>query len=299
MTSEAVRTLEPATDVSVTPDLACALLRLQHPDLADRPITLLDAGWDNVMLRLGDDLALRMPCRATAASLILNEQAWLPVLAPALPLPIPTPVRVGGPALGYPYAWSVTPFIEGEPADLAPPDRHQGERLATFLKALHRPAPDNAPLNPYRGVPLGNRAEVFEARLAVAELARGAMPDVRQAWASALAAPIDTPRTWLHGDLHGRNVLTRDGRLAAVIDWGDLTAGDPACDLASVWMLLPDPAARADALAAYAPTPATIARARGWAALMGVTLASITNNPRMPAMGLGTIARLAADGGAS
>jgi aminoglycoside phosphotransferase (APT) family kinase protein len=99
-------------------------------------------------------------------------------------------------------------------------------------------------------------------------------------------------RTWLHGDLHGRNVLTKGGRLAAVIDWGDLASGDPACDLAAVWMLLPQAAARAQALAAYAPSAATERRARGWAALMGVMLASIASNPRMPAMGLAIIARL-------
>ena len=293
MTGEAARTAEPDTDVAVTPELARALLRLQHPDLAERPISLFENGWDNVMLRLGEDLALRLPRRAVSAFLVLKEQAWLPKLAPQLPLPIPAPVRIGTPALGYPYAWSVTPFFEGEPADLAPPSATEGEPLAAFLKALHRPAPDEAPPNPYRGVPLATRADVFEARVAAAERLRGPLlGPVRRLWAEALAAPIDAPRSWLHGDLHARNVLTRGGRLAAVIDWGDLTAGDPACDLAAVWMLLPDAWARRRALAAYAPSAATEARARGWAAMLAVMLASIDNNPRMPAMGLTTLERL-------
>jgi aminoglycoside phosphotransferase (APT) family kinase protein len=106
------------------------------------------------MLRLGGDLALRMPRRVASALLILKEQALLSTLAPRLPLPIPAPLRTGQPSLGYPYAWSVTPFFEGDPADLAPPDQDQAEALAGFLKALHQPAPDEAPRNPYRGVPL-------------------------------------------------------------------------------------------------------------------------------------------------
>jgi aminoglycoside phosphotransferase (APT) family kinase protein len=291
--TEVVRTFEPTSDVVVTPDLARALLRLQHPDLAELPISAFENGWDNVMLRLGDDLALRMPRRAVSALLILKEQAWLPTLAPRLPLPLPAPLRTGQPALGYPYAWSVTPFFEGAPADLAPPDGDQAEALAAFLRALHQPAPEQAPPNPYRGVPLAERAAAFEGRLAEAERLHGPLPArLRGIWAAASAAPIDAPRTWLHGDLHGRNVLTRGGRLAAVIDWGDLAAGDPACDVAAIWMLLPQAAARTRALAAYGPSAPTALRARGWAALMGVMLASITDNPRMPAMGHAIIERL-------
>jgi aminoglycoside phosphotransferase (APT) family kinase protein len=294
--TETVRTLEPTSDLVVTPDLARALLRLQHTDLAALPISTLENGWDNVMLRLGDDLALRMPRRAVSALLILKEQAWLPVLAPRLPLPVPAPLRTGEPALGYPYAWSVTPFFEGDPADLAPPDPDQAGALAAFLKALHQPAPEQAPPNPYRGVALAERTAAFDGRLAEAERLRGPLPaGLRRVWTAASAAPIDAPRTWLHGDLHGRNVLTRGGRLAAVIDWGDLAAGDPACDLAAIWMLLPQSDARARALAAYRPSAASELRARGWAALMGVMLASITDNPRMPAMGLAIIGRLAGE----
>src|ERR1700744_290868 len=122
MTSVPVHAVEPGADVDVTPDLARALLRDQHPDLAELPVVLVETGWDNAMLRLGDDLALRLPRRAVAAGLIETEQRWLPDLAPSLPLPVPVPVRTGKPALGYPYAWSVIPWFEGAPSDLAPPN---------------------------------------------------------------------------------------------------------------------------------------------------------------------------------
>jgi aminoglycoside phosphotransferase (APT) family kinase protein len=293
MTEIVARTAEPPSEVEVTPELAWALLRDQHPDLADLPIAHAEDGWDNVMLRLGEDLALRMPRRMAGARLMLTEQAWLPVVAPGLPLPAPIPLRTGLPGRGYPYRWSVVPWFDGTPSDLAPPGPDEGEALAAFLRALHRPAPDNAPTNPYRGVPLAERAEAFEAQFAEAERRRGGLgPHMRRLWSEALAAPIDAPRTWFHGDLHGRNVLVKDARLAAVIDWGDMAAGDAACDLAAVWMLLPDRRARRRAIAAYGASDATWTRARGWSALMSVMLLTITNNPRMPAMGAAIVDRL-------
>jgi aminoglycoside phosphotransferase (APT) family kinase protein len=289
------RTSEPPREVDVTVDVVRALLADQHPDFAALPIVHVEDGWDNAMFRLGDDLALRMPRRAAGGLLILTEQRWLPQLAPSLPLSTPVPVRVGEPGRGYPFGWSVVPWLEGEPSDLAPPDADQGEVLAGFLAALHRPAPADAPHNPYRGsVALADRAEAFEQRHAEAA-GRGPLdPALRRCWDAGLAAPIDAPRSWFHGDLHGRNVLVKDGRLAGVIDWGDMAAGDPACDLAAIWMLLPDREARRRAMTACGFSEATWARARGWAAAMTVMLLSVTGNPRMPAMGRRMMSWLAA-----
>ena len=220
----------------MTVALARALLADQHPDLAGLPIVHAEDGWDNVMFRLGGTLALRMPRRRAGGALILTEQRWLPQVAPQLPLPTPVPLRVGAPGRGYPFGWSVVPWLEGEPSDLAPPDADQGEALAGFLAALHRPAPADAPHNPYRGsVALETRAEAFELRCAEAQARHGALsPALRRLWDEGCAAPVDAPKSWFHGDLHGRNVLVKEGRLAGVIDWGDMAAGDPACDLAAV-----------------------------------------------------------------
>jgi aminoglycoside phosphotransferase (APT) family kinase protein len=79
----------PAAEFEVTADLVRRLLAAQHPDLAGLPVEPLASGWDNVLFRLGDDLVARLPRRTLGAAILVNEQRWLPVLAPRLPLPVP------------------------------------------------------------------------------------------------------------------------------------------------------------------------------------------------------------------
>ena len=291
----------PPADWLIDADLLRALLHGQHPDLAGLPLALADSGWDNQMWRLGPDLALRLPRRAASAPLISHEQTWLPMLAPRLPLPVPAPLRVGRPSALFPAPWSVLPWLRGQPADLAPPPEDAAAAaLVAFLAALHQPAPAAAPVNPFRGVALAARAAVCEQRMAsLVEWSNLVTPAVRQAWDAALAAALDGPPTWIHGDLHPLNLLVHGGALSAVIDWGDMAQGDPATDLAAIWMLLDSPAARSAAMQSYpAPSPATWARARGWAVMFGVFLAHSgqTGATRVSAVGARTLARLDADG---
>ncbi|MFE6281059.1 aminoglycoside phosphotransferase family protein [Streptomyces sp. NPDC057877] len=261
-----------ATDI--TAELVRDLLREQHPDLADRPLRLGALGWDNQVWRLGDDLAVRLPwATASADALLRKEHAWLPGLAPRLPLPVPVPQRLGEPSERFPRPWIVTTWVRGEPADRAPATRaaDAAVTLAAFLTALHRPAPDGAPEGRDRGGPLADTAEHFDRGLSSAtELGLTGDPDaVRAVWEDAAAAPEWAgPRLWLHGDLHPANVLTAHGSFCGVIDFGDLFAGDPAYDLAAGWVLLPD-GATGLFHKAYQPAPdaATLRRARGWAVL--------------------------------
>jgi aminoglycoside phosphotransferase (APT) family kinase protein len=286
----------PAAEVEIDERQARQLLAAQHPDLADLSIVSIASGWDNHLLRLGDKLALRFPRRKFAAQLMLNEQRWLPELKERLPLAIPAPVRIGVAQFQYPWAWSVTPWIEGETADLAPPDSNQGELLAAFFEALHQPAPADAPRNPYRGVPLSERADAFADRLARLRGKTNFLDERANAlWSDALAAANDAAPTWIHGDLHPRNVLIEQGRLTGVIDWGDLACGDRACDLAAIWMLLPQLASRKRAMAAgRSVSDATWRRARGWALLFAVILLSsgLVDDARMVAIAERTINRL-------
>jgi len=289
----------PTAEWAIDADLARRLLRRQHPDLSEYPIRPAASGWDNAIFRLGEDLALRLPRRKVAVRLIRNEQRWLPGLAPRLPLRVPAPVRIGAPDADFPWPWSVIPWIGGETADLSPPDADQGAALARFFEALHRPAPPRAPCNPYRGVPLARRAQMFEARAAgLAARRRPLDPRILAIWVDALAAPDDAASTWIQGDPHPRNVLVQDGRLVAVIDWGDIAQGDQASDLAAIWMLLPSPRARQEAMAALpAVTPATWRRARGWAVLYVALLmdAGLVDDPRMTRIAERTAERLIED----
>ena len=288
----------PPAEVDITEALVRKLLQAQHPDLAGLPLEIAGEGWDNVMVRLGDDLVLRLPRRNVADQLLRNEQRWLPELAPRLPLPVPVPLRTGVPGEGYPYVWSVLRWIEGETADLAPPDASEAPVLASFLKALHQAAPDEAPFSDVRGCPLGNKIEDIARRMAVlAEETEAITPAIRQAWRAGLAAPIDLPRLWVAGDVHARNVLVRNGKFAAFIDWGDICAGDPASDLASIWGLFESADARRAAIDAYGMSDATLARAHGWAVMYGVLLLETgrRDHPAHAKMGADTLRRLTED----
>ena len=260
-------------DIEITADLIAELLREQHPDLAGLPVTFGARGWGNQMWRLGDYLAVRLPwVGQDADELLLKEHALLPAIAPRLPLPVPVPQRLGQPSERFPRHWIVTTWVAGEPADRAPATRgaEAADTLAAFLTALHQPAPDEAPAGRYnQGGPLAESAKGFAHFLNEAT-DRGLISDpdaVGEVWDDARAAPDWTgPALWVHADLHPANLLTRDGNFCGVVDFGDLCAGDPACDLAACWMLLPDGAIdRFHQRYSLAADAATLRRARGWA----------------------------------
>lgn len=235
-----------------------------------------------------------------------NENAALPLLAPALPLGVPVPIRCGGPSttLGYPWPWSIVPWIEGVSATRT----YVGARgawateLADAFVALHVPAPHDAPRNPYRGVPISDRDEVFQARLD--GVPDGAAQMLRDAWLCALyAARHPSPAVWLHGDPHPGNLLIHRGHLAALIDFGDVTSGDPASDLATAWLTF-DAAGRAAFRTRVDVTArggkgwdrGVWDRAKGWAALYaGAYLESGTEHPEMTAIAEHTLRQLAID----
>ncbi|MER6989038.1 aminoglycoside phosphotransferase family protein [Saccharopolyspora hirsuta] len=263
-------------------DLVRALLREQQPDLADLELRDVDGGWDNQQWRLGDELAVRLPRTDRAPDLLRTEQKWLPVLAERLPLPTPVPVRTGEPSSLFERTWTITRWVEGEPADRTPITAlDAAEVLADFLKALHHPAPADAPTSPTRGIPLADLQQEAKAWFEVIA-DREDVAAARETWEKAVAAPAwQGPPIWLHGDLHPANVVVRNGTLAGVIDFGDMCAGDPATDLSAAWILLPAGAATRFFEAYEHADEATIARARGWAVMRALNLIWIGRNGRL------------------
>ena len=257
-------------EVDTDASLVSRLLAAQFPQWADLPIEPVpSAGTDNALFRLGDDMAVRLP-RIHWATGVDKEHEWLPKLAPFLPLAIPVPLAKGQPGEGYPWQWSVYRWLEGESATIeriADP-RQAATELAQFISALQRIDatgwPPPRPPNASRGVPLAMRDRY--TRKAIAAL-RG-MSDVdtaTAAWEAALGAPAwHGPPVWVHGDLLPGNLLVKQGRLSAVIDFAGLGVGDPACDLMIAWGLFSGES-RDMFRAALAVDDATWARGRGWA----------------------------------
>jgi aminoglycoside phosphotransferase (APT) family kinase protein len=263
-------------EVKIDAALLRRLIAVQFPRWSNLSLAPVPSGGtDSVMYRLGDSMAVRLPRRPSVAEQIAKEQRFLPELASKLPLAIPVPLGRGEPAETYPFPWSICRWFAGENALNEPiTDLGQAARdLARFIGALQRVDPSGGPGpsagNSWRGEPLAKRDA--ETREAIVKL--DGMIDTKRAmkiWDVALAAPLfDGEPKWLHGDLHPGNVIVENGRLSAVIDFGCLGVGDPACDLMAAWTLL-DAQSRDIFRATYPVDDAAWARGRGWALSMAL-----------------------------
>jgi len=263
-------------------DLVRRLVREQFPAWAGLPVrAVAQGGWDNWTFRLGPRMSVRLPSAAEYALAVDKEHRWLPRLAPQLPLPIPTLLGRGAPSPDHPFAWSVLGWLDGDPVtrdDVGEPVRFARD-LAGFLAALQRadatggPAPGTH--NWFRGGPLAT----FDATARAALVALDGQVDaglVRAVWSTALTAPWDGVPVWFHGDVAAGNLLHTGGTLSAVLDFGTCGVGDPACDLACAWTLLPA-AGRWVLRDQLAVDDATWARGRGWA--LWKTLATCAESP--------------------
>ncbi|MFD3438125.1 aminoglycoside phosphotransferase family protein [Streptomyces sp. NPDC058685] len=229
----------------VDDDLVRRLVAGQFPQWAGLPVERFASGGTvNAMYRLGDRMAVRLPLIEGGAGDVSGEQEWLPRLAPLLPTPIPEVLGAGKPAEGYPWPWSVHRWLAGrhpEEGALSEPVLLAGD-LARFVAAMRSITLPGAPVA-HRGGPLASLDA--ETRAAIEELRGIPQEDVdcdalAAVWEDGLRAPDhEGPPVWLHADLMPGNLLVDGGRLTAVIDFGCMGAGDPACDLFPAWNLLP------------------------------------------------------------
>ncbi|MBB4912914.1 aminoglycoside phosphotransferase family protein [Actinophytocola algeriensis] len=287
--------------VETAPAIDAVLVRrlvdTQFPRWAGLPLVRhVPAGSDHVIYRLGEQLSVRLPRHAGAVGQARKEVEWLPRLAPHLPLVVPVVVEVGEPGFGYPWPWAVSRWLGGEVAtvDALSGSHEAAGVLAEFLTALHRF--DAEATGDLTGRPLTARNTA--TRAAIAEVGdafdTAAMTEL---WTAALAAPAwDRPPVWFHGDFHTGNLLTTSGRLSAVIDFGELGVGDPACDLIIAFTLM-TAETRATFRAALDVDDATWTRGRGWALATGlnayVSYAAV--NPRVAAQTTRQITQALAD----
>lgn len=242
------------------------LITQQFPQWAEfslKPVP--SAGTDNALFRLGNEMVVRLPRIDWAVENVDKEFKWLPQLAPLLPVSIPVPLGKGAPTEDYPWPWSVYCWLEGSNPIVGhiPDPVLFTHELVAFIKALHKVELPHGPTS-NRGVPLEKKDA--ETRKALRELE--GMIDIKAVtalWEAALRIPPwSQPPVWVHGDLSPGNLLIQDGRLSAVIDFGNLGIGDPACDLLIAWNLLPAHL-RQSFRTELGVDDATWERGRGWA----------------------------------
>ncbi len=268
-----------ASPVEIDAGLVGRLIAQQFPDWADLPVQAVEpGGWDNRTFRLGDDKLVRLPSGPGYVGQVEKEQAWLPRLAAALPLPIPAPLAQGRPGAGYPWIWSVYRWLPGTALIGADPvDRVALARdLAGFLVALRSVETAGAPGPGAHNFERGGDLSVYDGETLsgieklAARIDRG---EALRLWQEALASRWTGPPVWLHGDIAPGNLLVEHGRLSAVIDFGGCAVGDPACDLVMAWTWF-DGESRAVFRESIDLDPATWARARGWALWKALFVAS-------------------------
>lgn len=243
----------------------------QFPEYSHLSVQYRATGWDNVMFALGDEFAVRLPRRPEAFTPQRNEFEWLNVAATPLTTSVPHIRRVAEPTPLFPHRWAIVDWMEGIRSMSVPQVRRDtcAAELGRQLALLHRPAPHNAPINPYRGVALAARKEVVGERIK----ATPALAAIGPLWDSALRAePNALEPVWCHGDLHpGNYILDSSDQLAGIIDFGDITSGDPAVDLTVAWLSFTR-VGRDSFFTAYlsecdpriSSDPGLIERAKGW-----------------------------------
>ena len=215
-------------------------------------------------------MSVRLPSGEHYANAVTKEQTWLPRLAQHLDLPIPEPLAMGEPEVEYPWHWSIYRWLTGEVVtreSVADLNRFAAD-LAGFLLALQSIGTAAGPTRKMRGGSLEMwRPQAEEALTILAGQIDTTI--AAEIWKAAIAAPFEADPVWYHGDVAAGNLLIQNGELSAVIDFGGLGVGDPACDMTTAWTLL-EPSSRRVFRERLGVSDAIWNRGRGWALWKGM-----------------------------
>ncbi|PIS01369.1 MAG: aminoglycoside phosphotransferase [Chlamydiae bacterium CG10_big_fil_rev_8_21_14_0_10_35_9] len=271
-------------NLTIDKSLVKKLVSSQFPQWKELPVEpVASSGWDNRTFHLGKSMLARLPSAADYELQVEKEHTWLPKLARSLPLPIPIPLEMGNPEYGYPWKWSIYRWLEGEPATTASINdlNELATDLANFLTALYKIETTGGPLpglhNFYRGGSLSvYSADVHRAIVSLKDKINASA--VVRTWEKALASSWEYPPVWVHGDISAGNLLMQEGKLSAVIDFGQLAVGDPACDLVINWTFFHGKSRKI--FQEVLSLDKTIwSRARGWALWKALIVAAGFTNP--------------------
>jgi aminoglycoside phosphotransferase (APT) family kinase protein len=254
--------------VDIDIDLVRTLVHEQFPRWRDLPVEPVHRqGWDNRTFRLGSELSVRLPSAEGYVAGVAKEDRWLPVLAPWLPLPVPTVVATGRPGSGYPYPWSVRRWLPGDIIAGVVDRLRLAQDRGRFLARLRQLPTEHAPVGGLHSFFRGCHPSVYGDQVQRSLAALGADVDVaacRRIWADATVSAWPSAPAWFHGDVAEGNLLAVHGALSSVIDFGTCGVGDPACDLVIAWTYFSGEE-RVVFRDAVGLDDDTWARARGWA----------------------------------
>lgn len=223
--------------IETSPDLVRRLLQCQMPKLAglpiaDRPFN----GTDNAVYRVGEDYSVRLPIIDWAVGNEDRMKPWLPWLRDRLSIDVPVPIYYGSADEVYPHDWTIYPWFQGDVLPMGCVDPEVARQIAGFLSELRCLPTDSAP-------PAGRSPHALDAdvRAALAIFLPEEQPELLTSiWDEMMTTPAWTGEgaLWLHGDIAPGNLIFRDGKLVAAIDWSGLGVGDPASDLQVAWNML-------------------------------------------------------------
>lgn len=273
-----------SNQIVIDETLAHRLVATQFPQWKNLPIrAIIPGGWDNRTFRLGDKMLIRMPSTAEYAAQVEKEQHWLPRLTTALPFAIPIPLAMGESTEDYHWKWSIYGWLEGETVATAREINLNAlaSDLAQFLTALHRIDSTGGPEAGEHSFYRGGALAIYDAQTRQAITALKSKLDadaVTEIWETALTTTWNKSPVWIHGDISAGNLLVNNGALSAVIDFGQMAIGDPACDLAIAWTLFKDES-RKVFRAKLDLDAGTWARGRAWTLWKSLIVAAGFTNP--------------------